>query len=30
MDVRQVGILQSVWHALEDAGIPAEQIYRTR
>lgn len=30
MDIRQVGILQSVWHALEDAGIPAQRIYRTR
>ncbi len=30
MDIRQVGVLQSVWHALEDAGIPAQRIYRTR
>ena len=30
MDIRQVGILQSVWQALEDAGIPAQRIYRTR
>jgi hypothetical protein len=30
MDIRQVGVLQSVWHALEDAGIPAQRLYRTR
>lgn len=30
MDIRQVGILQSVWHALEDAGLSAERLYRTR
>jgi len=30
MDIRQLGILQSVWHALEDAGLPAERLYRTR
>lgn len=30
MDIRQIGVLQSVWHALEDAGIPAQRIYRTR
>ena len=30
MDIRQVGILQSVWQALEDAGITGERIYRTR
>ena len=30
MDIRQVGILQSVWHALEDAGLSGERLYRTR